>query len=275
MTEQNEKIRSILILQQEQNRQPKPHFKTNGNGGQAEDLERGNLFGSPIKSTGTAQPGTVNGKPLTQSHIVEESPPRMTEVDVPRQEHSEPNDKIERSDSPKLIEYQLWLSSPEVIAGSTSLRISWCFINSNVPESELHKWLEKTQANDSTSVLDRMMTFRPIDRTLVAMGANFVRDENPGRKVSLFAVKRSEEEIRHESLSFHSIPSFQLVYQLERHPSRQKRSKDIEDSKNSRIPDLRRPTYLKVHRKHLSPVTLDEYELPWEWDKVSISIVRL
>ena len=36
-----------------------------------------------------------------------------------------------------------------------------------------------------------------------------------------------------------------------------------------KIMDLTRPTYIKVHRKHLSPDTLDLYELPWEWDDVS------
>lgn len=39
--------------------------------------------------------------------------------------------------------------------------------------------------------------------------------------------------------------------------------------KQKKIMDLSRPTYIKVHRKHLSPDTLDEYELPWEWDEVS------
>lgn len=29
-----------------------------------------------------------------------------------------------------------------------------------------------------------------------------------------------------------------------------------------------RPTYVKVHRKHLLPATLDAYQLPWEWDSV-------
>ena len=36
------------------------------------------------------------------------------------------------------------------------------------------------------------------------------------------------------------------------------------------IVDLTRPTYVKVHRKHLSPDTLDLYGLPWEWDRVSL-----
>lgn len=32
---------------------------------------------------------------------------------------------------------------------------------------------------------------------------------------------------------------------------------------------LQRPTYIQVHRKHISPETLDVYQLPWEWDSVS------
>ena len=30
-----------------------------------------------------------------------------------------------------------------------------------------------------------------------------------------------------------------------------------------------RPSFLKVHRKHLDPETLNTYELPWKWDEVS------
>lgn len=36
-----------------------------------------------------------------------------------------------------------------------------------------------------------------------------------------------------------------------------------------KVLDLKRPTFIKVHRKHLSPDTLDAYDLPWEWDDVS------
>lgn len=39
-----------------------------------------------------------------------------------------------------------------------------------------------------------------------------------------------------------------------------------------RIMDLSRPTHIKVHRKHLSPDTLDAYQLPWEFDSVSRSL---
>ncbi|CAF9934134.1 hypothetical protein IMSHALPRED_009607 [Imshaugia aleurites] len=37
--------------------------------------------------------------------------------------------------------------------------------------------------------------------------------------------------------------------------------------KEIKIKDLTRPTYIKVHQKHVSPETLDEYNLPWGWDE--------
>ena len=43
---------------------------------------------------------------------------------------------------------------------------------------------------------------------------------------------------------------------------------------NKKLMDLTRPTYIKVHRKHMSPDTLDLYELPWEWDKVNATEPR-
>ena len=42
-----------------------------------------------------------------------------------------------------------------------------------------------------------------------------------------------------------------------------------EKGKEHKIKDLTRPTYMKVHKKHVSPETLDEYGLPWELDDVS------
>ena len=36
---------------------------------------------------------------------------------------------------------------------------------------------------------------------------------------------------------------------------------------------LNRPTYIKLHRKHLDPETLNVYHLPWEWDDVSLELL--
>ncbi len=50
----------------------------------------------------------------------------------------------------------------------------------------------------------------------------------------------------------------------------EKGGKGHHKEKDNRIMDLRRPTFVKVHRKHISPETLDEYELPWQWDTVRL-----
>ena len=48
------------------------------------------------------------------------------------------------------------------------------------------------------------------------------------------------------------------------------KGKEHGHNKETEIKDLTRPTYIKVHRRHISPETLDEYNLPWEWDEVSL-----
>ena len=40
---------------------------------------------------------------------------------------------------------------------------------------------------------------------------------------------------------------------------------------NHHVMDLTRPTYIRVHRRHLSPETLNFYDLPWDWDEVNLS----
>ena len=53
------------------------------------------------------------------------------------------------------------------------------------------------------------------------------------------------------------------------------KGKEHGHSNEIKIRDLTRPTYIKVHRKHVSPETLDEYHLPWEWDEVSLPQYRV
>lgn len=51
------------------------------------------------------------------------------------------------------------------------------------------------------------------------------------------------------------------------------KGKEHGHGKEIKISDLRRPTYTRVHRKHISLETLDEYNLPWDWDEVN-SVLR-
>ncbi|KAL8771175.1 MAG: hypothetical protein Q9209_003346 [Squamulea sp. 1 TL-2023] len=40
----------------------------------------------------------------------------------------------------------------------------------------------------------------------------------------------------------------------------------VQKKEQMNVVNLNRTTYIKVHRKYLSPDTLDAYDLPWEWD---------
>ena len=51
------------------------------------------------------------------------------------------------------------------------------------------------------------------------------------------------------------------------------KEKEHGHGKEIKISDLRRPTYIKVHRKHMSPETLEWYNLPWHWNEVN-SVLR-
>ena len=50
----------------------------------------------------------------------------------------------------------------------------------------------------------------------------------------------------------------------------EKGGKGHKKEKETRLIDFRRPTFVKVHRKHISPETLDAFDLPWQWDTVRI-----
>ena len=62
---------------------------------------------------------------------------------------------------------------------------------------------------------------------------------------------------------------------IERILKKEDKGKEHGHSHEIQIRDLTRPTYIKVHRKHVSPETLDEYHLPWEWDEVSLPQYRM
>ena len=54
---------------------------------------------------------------------------------------------------------------------------------------------------------------------------------------------------------------------------KEEKEKEHGHGKEIKISDLSRPTYIRVHRKHISLETLNEYKLPWHWDDVS-SVLR-
>ena len=57
--------------------------------------------------------------------------------------------------------------------------------------------------------------------------------------------------------------------QIERMMKKAEKKGTSSGESDTRVLALNRPTYIKVHRKHLDTETLNTYQLPWEWDDVS------
>ena len=81
--------------------------------------------------------------------------------------------------------------------------------------------------------------------------------------------KEAEEEFRERVKKTFG----QAGYDEESILKKAEKGKEHGHGKEIKINDLRRPTYIRVHRKHISPETLDEYNLPWHWDEVN-SVLR-
>ncbi|KAL8656992.1 MAG: hypothetical protein Q9226_002363 [Calogaya cf. arnoldii] len=78
---------------------------------------------------------------------------------------------------------------------------------------------------------------------------------------------KAEGDNKHEISEAQTSDTSDIPFDLHRNADAQTRTDEIPVPEQlSTVFDASRPTYLKVHRKHLEPATLDAYELPWEWD---------
>ncbi|KAL8929804.1 MAG: hypothetical protein Q9208_000948 [Pyrenodesmia sp. 3 TL-2023] len=74
-------------------------------------------------------------------------------------------------------------------------------------------------------------------------------------------IKDAQEKKKHGHGHGHGSPSPHGPHSIGGHEN-----EIVKIESTVKVVDLNRPTFIKVHRKHLSPVTLDAYGLPWEWD---------
>ena len=114
---------------------------------------------------------------------------------------------------------------------------------------------------------------KPLWRTAILQFLN-LKNPQGGGHWGLFSIELPQRSSRTRLFDHKSDDQIILliVFNREDNPSRSFGSYDGREGHghgHNKIVGLNRPTYIKVHRKHLSPDTLEVYELPWEWDEAS------
>ncbi|KAI4087851.1 MAG: hypothetical protein LQ339_008798 [Xanthoria mediterranea] len=100
--------------------------------------------------------------------------------------------------------------------------------------------------------------------------------QSPWRRSCLILLKRTSTDINHRRIFFKGVPELQFIIGIPTikgshalvggHDGAM-----LHIQKQVKTVNLSRPTWMKVHRKYLSPDTLDAYDLPWEWNDVSLA----
>ena len=66
-----------------------------------------------------------------------------------------------------------------------------------------------------------------------------------------------------------------FIVKSDAEPTLDRQAKKIQQDKGKLMTkELTRPTYIRVHKEHICPETLEAYDLPWDWDDVS-SLLRM
>ena len=83
--------------------------------------------------------------------------------------------------------------------------------------------------------------------------------------------ERIGKEYMRQQLRKDGYSEDQIVYLMTEAGEKKKKKRDPSPSVTSTsIVIAERPTYLKVNKKHIDPVTLDHYKIKWEWADVSV-----
>ena len=138
----------------------------------------------------------------------------------------------------------------------------------NEAEKELQKRVEEQliikQAKEEEAKAKKKKEEKEMEEKIIAEWQ--IKEKEKAEK----AKKKKQEE--DEEFRERVIKTFGAAGYSQEHLDQILKQGDKGGKQEKKIMDLSRPTYIKVHRKYLSPATLDAYELPWEWDEVSLHI---
>lgn len=319
--EQKDVIRSILILQQQQQQRldPRPHSnnasrstdrvkdQVKGIGGSSRDVREDNsptsissFFAEPPTARSGSRSDTIPARGMVgqdarradgtkqrktyskddAENVILDDAISLPSEDPPRATSgTKSNDRVSKRSSleiqvdTRIEELRTYFIYPDLTASLGNVKITWSWSESRISESDIRHRLAKNEADGLAPVFDVLEALHTYDRRMVEGVLDWIQGINPAFGVILMGLKRTEQDMQHESILFKAVPCFTIIVKLDCHPSRQPSAESshvistILD--HPQVEDLSGPTYVRAHRKHLSPDTLDAYNLPWEWDKVS------
>ncbi|KAL8813206.1 MAG: hypothetical protein Q9223_000959 [Gallowayella weberi] len=184
---------------------------------------------------------------------------------VPNEDHSPQDGKATSSgavakdtQTEKRTKLHLFLVKPTVRDDFDGVFLSWSVHEIKVPQSDIQEHLIKNREEGLPTVLDAYpdLSRHEHDAIRIQLEQLF--------RSSLTSLKRTYTDLTHRGILFNKAPVLQFVLSNETTgEALLPKPADINDVKEMH---LSRPTYIKVHRKFMSPGTLDVYKLPWHWD---------
>ncbi|KAL8803964.1 MAG: hypothetical protein Q9182_002836 [Xanthomendoza sp. 2 TL-2023] len=227
-------------------------------------MEKNSFVDLPLSHASTLD----STKSTEESGPAGEVDPKSTKTQpedvVPDEYHSSQHGKATSSGSivkeiqtEKRTLLHLYLVKPSVRDDYDGVFLSWSVHEMKVPQSDIQEHLTKNREEGLPTVLDAY--------------PNLSRHEHEAIRIqleqwfrsSLISLKRTYTDLMHRGIVIDKVPVLQFVLMNEVIGEELPR---IADTNVIRETDLSRPTYIKVHRKFMSPDTLDVYNLPWHWD---------
>ena len=153
-----------------------------------------------------------------------------------------------------------------------------------VEQEEIVRELNRYQRRGQTSIIKQLGNLTYEENSMIRNWC-----ERVAGKSKLVYLKRTVAKIVHNGVTLSDVPSFEIFVRVQNEsevaPQSRGRSWEHtrpEGKRNSETrmprrpskedPAASRPTYIKVHRDHIDPQTLDVYNVPWEWYNVCFQI---
>lgn len=176
-----------------------------------------------------------------------------------------PGGGVDENKSKKGTRLHLFHIQPFVRDDYGGIFLNWTANELLVSQSVIQDHLDKNLGEGLPTVLEAYQDLSPRERDTIRM--QLEQHFRP----TLISLERTYTDITHRDISFKHIPALQFVLMHEItgepvDPPSFPISTAIDSMKEL---ELSRPTYLKCHRKHLSPDSVEAYNLPWQWDEAS------